>query len=106
MLKALEAAGGIIIRACESSNISRSTFYRWMDEDNDFRNEVVNVRDSMIDLAELTLKNEMEQGGKAAVTAAIYITKSRGRRFGYVDRQEIEMKEPKPPIWFDGEEKE
>ena len=56
----------IISSVCMKVNISRQTFYRWMEEDEPFRTEVtkaMNVgRDSVNDLAESQLINSIKDG--------------------------------------------
>ena len=36
ILKALEQSLGIVTVACKKANIPRSTFYKWLNEDEDF----------------------------------------------------------------------
>lgn len=56
----------IVSSVCMKINISRQTFYRWMEEDENFKSEVtkaLNVgRDSINDLAESQLINSIKDG--------------------------------------------
>ncbi len=40
MLKALESSLGVVTTACKSANIPRSTFYKWLKEDETFAEQV------------------------------------------------------------------
>ena len=43
MLKALESSLGIVTTALKSTELSRTNFYKWIKEDEDFAQEVKNV---------------------------------------------------------------
>ena len=53
-LKSLELKNGNISQACKAINISRQTFYAWS-EDEDFKIKAENVKESLLDLAESKL---------------------------------------------------
>lgn len=101
MIEALDASLGIVSHACGKANISRQTHYRWCNEDPDYKAAVLQSKRGAVDLAESTLHKAMQQGDKAAVTAAIFILKTLGKDQGYVERQEIKIDKPQPGDWFD-----
>ena len=51
-LKALKLNLGNISEGCKAINISRQTYYRWIDDDQDFESKCQNVSESLLDLAE------------------------------------------------------
>ena len=76
MLKALEEYYGIVTTACQSVGISRQTHYRWLEEDEDYKTKVQDIRNSAIDFVETKLfdciKSEKE-------TSIIFHLKTIGR---------------------------
>ena len=97
MLEALEASLGIVSTAAKKANIGRSTHYKWMDEDPDYKQAVQEVQDSVLDFAESHLYKLVKEGNPAAT---IFFLKTKGKKRGYIERQEIEVTEKKPLSWF------
>lgn len=87
MLKALEEYYGIVTTSCQSVGISRITHYRWLEEDEDYKTKVQDIKNSAIDFVESKLfdciKGEKE-------TSIIFYLKTIGKSRGYVPRQEID----------------
>ena len=87
MLKALEEYYGIVTTSCQSVGISRITHYRWLEEDEDYKSKVQDIKNSAIDFVESKLfdciKGEKE-------TSIIFYLKTIGKSRGYVPRQEID----------------
>lgn len=106
MVEALNKCCGIVSTACEKAGISRRTHYNWIEDDPEYKKAWLQSKRGAVDLAESTLHKEMKEGGKGAVTAAIFLLKTLGKDQGYIERQEVEVTEVKPPIWLDGTPKE
>lgn len=85
-LVALSNAHGIVSQAAANSGVSRSTIYRYM-EDEAFKAEVDLIRDEMVDHVEHKLVTLIDSGDTAAT---IFFMKTRGRKRGYQERQEID----------------
>ena len=86
MLKALEANLGIVTKSCEAVGISRQTHYNWMKDDNDYKKAVDELENVALDYAEGKLHNQIE---KENATAIIFYLKTKGKKRGYIERQEI-----------------
>lgn len=86
MLKALEKSLGIVTVACRNSQIPRSTFYKWLKEDEGFARDVKDIENIALDFAESQLH---EQIGNANTAATIFYLKTKGKKRGYIERQEI-----------------
>jgi len=71
MIEALEKSLGIVTSACKAVGISRETHYRWLRED----------------FAESQLHKQIKEG---EVSSTIFFLKTKGKRRGYVERQEID----------------
>jgi hypothetical protein len=108
MIEALRKHAGCVTHAAEEVGIARQTHYDYVHDDEDYKKAWIESRQGAVDLAEVTLQKAMEEGGKGAVTAAIFIAKTIGKDRGYVERQEINQTTThvNPPTWLDGEEKE
>ncbi|MCH9717479.1 MAG: hypothetical protein K0U52_10400 [Gammaproteobacteria bacterium] len=87
MLKALEEFYGIVSTASQSVGISRQTHYRWLEDDQEYKAKVQDIKNSAIDFVETKLfdciKSEKE-------TSIIFYLKTIGKSRGYVPRQEID----------------
>ncbi len=86
ILKALEKSLGIVTVACKKTEIPRSTFYKWLNEDEDFAREVKDIENNALDFAESQLHKQI---GNNNTTATIFYLKTKGKKRGYIERQEI-----------------
>jgi len=100
ILEALEMHNGIVSSACASIGLARSTYYNWLNEDAVFKAAVEEIQDVAIDFVESKLMEKIrgvQVAGKDVVydvppsdTAIIFFLKTKGRKRGYVERQEID----------------
>jgi len=97
MLDALERSLGIVSTACEKAGISRQTHYNWLKDDPEYKEAVRAIEERTIDFAESHLHALIKDKNPAAT---IFFLKTKGKNRGYVERQEIEVSEPKPLSWF------
>jgi len=86
MIAALEKSLGIVTTACKKVGIGRTTFYDWIKEDKEFAKEVNQIQDIALDFAESQLHSQIGDGSTAAT---IFYLKTKGKKRGYVERQEI-----------------
>jgi len=96
-LQGLELNLGNISAACTQANISRQTYYRWI-EDESFSELCDNIKEGLIDLAENQLLNKINKGD---ITAIIFFLKCKGKKRGYTEKQEVEISKPITDINFD-----
>ena len=89
LLSALNKNLGIVSNACEALGISRTTYYKYYNEDSEFRSEVDNVGESTLDFVESKLFELIKSGN---VASTIFFLKTKGKKRGYVEKQEIEDK--------------
>jgi hypothetical protein len=87
MIEALEKSLGIVTSACKSVDISRETHYRWLREDADYKAAVDSIGELTIDFVESQLHKQIKEGNS---TATIFFLKTKGKKRGYVERQEID----------------
>ena len=97
-LKALKLNLGNITEACKSINISRQTYYRYIEADKEFEQRCLDVGESLLDLAENRL---LEKIDKYDTTSIIFFLKTKGKKRGYIEKQEFEVIKPISEINFD-----
>lgn len=94
MLSAMEQSLGVVTSACKAVEISRDTHYRWMREDENY-NEAINSLDDMaLDFAESSLHRQIRDG---VTSATIFYLKCKGRKRGYIEKQEFDINQNKMP---------
>ena len=87
-LIAFDKNAGNISQACRAIGINRSTFYDWKGEDDAFAQAVEDIEEGLIDWGESALKNRIIAGD---TTAVIFFLKTKGKKRGYVERQEMAL---------------
>ena len=86
LLKALEQSLGVVTVACKKADIPRSTYYKWLREDEVFAREVRDIENVALDFAESQLHKQISDNSTAAT---IFYLKTKGKKRGYIERQEI-----------------
>ena len=87
LLKALQETQGLIYHACKKAgNISRSTYYRYMREDEEFAQAVEDIKEAQIDYVEGQLIKNISNGRE---TSIIFYLKSKARDRGYAEKLDI-----------------
>ena len=74
LLEALENSLGIVSTACNRTGISRSSFYKWYHEDEEFRKKVDEIDNVKLDYVETKLFKNIENE-KEKVSYSIFNTK-------------------------------
>ncbi len=97
LLDALERSLGIVSTACEKVGVDRKTHYNWLKDDPEYKEAVRAIEERTIDFAESHLHALIKDKNPAAT---IFFLKTKGKNRGYVERQEIEVSEPRPLSWF------
>lgn len=107
LLEMLLHSKGIISTACASANLDRQTFYNYKRDDPDFAAAVEEIEESAIDFVESKLLEKINGWENAVLTkegyvaydqppsdtAIIFYLKTKGKKRGYVERQEITGKD-------------
>lgn len=86
LLEALEKSLGIVTTACKQVGIDRTTFYRYIDDDEDFQMQVQDLENVALDFAESQLHQRIKSGSD---TAIIFYLKTKGKKRGYIERVEL-----------------
>ena len=86
LLKALEKSLGVVTTSCRKSGIGRTTFYDWYNNDINFKEQVDDLQNVALDFAESALHKQI---GDNSTAATIFYLKTKGKKRGYIERQEI-----------------
>ena len=102
MLAALEASMGIVTTACKNAKINRTTHYKWLKTDPDYR-EAVNELDELTkDFAESSLFRQIKEGIPAST---IFFLKTKGKSRGYAEEVKVNVENVVTAKDFEQEEK-
>lgn len=88
MIDALEKSLGVVTSACKQVGIARQTHYEWYKEDLSYQAAVDSLSDVALDFAESQLHKQIKDGNS---TATIFFLKTKGKKRGYVERQELDV---------------
>ena len=88
LLEALVKSLGIVSTACLNVGMSRTTYYKYYNEGGQFKDQVDDISNIAIDFAESKLFDLIKEGNIAAV---IFYLKTKGKKRGYIEKQEIEI---------------
>lgn len=88
MIEALEKSLGIVTTACKKVGIARDTHYRWYREDEEYKKQVDDISNVVLDFAESQLHLQIQ---KENTSATIFFLKTKGKERGYVEKKEIEI---------------
>ena len=88
LLQALENSLGIVSTACNRSGISRSSFYKWYKEDEEFRQKVDEIDNVKLDFVESKLFKNIENEKEKSI---IFYLQHKGHKRGYIQRQNINL---------------
>lgn len=86
IIQALEQSLGVVTTACKKVGVGRTQFYQWLKDDEVFRKEVEDISNIALDFAESQLHKQIGDGN---TSATIFYLKTKGKKRGYIERQEI-----------------
>lgn len=86
---------GNITASSEAAGINRCTYYEWYEKDADFRAAIDSIAESCIDFAESSLMQQIKDGNP---TSTIFYLKTKGKKRGYIETQELTGKDGKDLI--------
>ncbi len=95
MLQALENSLGVVTVACKQTDTPRSTYYKWLKEDEEFTKAVKEIENIALDFGESQLHSQMKDGN---TSATIFFLKTKGKKRGYIERQELDLSSGDEPI--------
>ena len=88
LLQNLTLAMGIVTTACKASGLDRSTFYKYYNRDAKFKKAVDDIENETLDFVETSLLKQIKSGD---TTATIFYLKTKGRKRGYTQKEELDL---------------
>lgn len=88
LIEALERSLGVVTTACKIVDCNRSTFYKYYNNDPEFKSKVDELQNMTLDFVESQLHEQIKDGN---TTATIFYLKTKGKNRGYIERREVEM---------------
>ena len=88
LLKALQKSMGIVSKACEIAKLDRGTFYNYYNDDEQFKQDVDNMQEYVLDFAESKLLENIKDKKE---TSIIFYLKTKGRKRGYIEKQDVDI---------------
>ena len=95
ILEALEKSLGVVTTAVKLVGISRSTFYKWIQEDQEFAKAVKEIENITLDFVESQLHKQIRDGN---TPSTIFYLKTKGKKRGYYEKQQLDMTTDDEPI--------
>ena len=88
LIESLENSLGIVSTACSKANISRSSFYKWYKEDEEFRKKVDEIDNVKLDFVESQLFKNIQKEKERSI---IFYLQHKGHKRGYIQKQSINL---------------
>jgi len=88
LIACMESSLGIVTTACKMCGCSRTTFYKYYNRDKKFREAIDDLQNLTLDFVESQLHEQIKEGN---TTATIFYLKTKGKKRGFIERQEIQM---------------
>lgn len=101
LLNVLEASRGSVTECCKATGVGRTTFYMWIRDNPAFTEEVLNIREGIVDWAEGKLYEAIDKGN---ITALIFFLKCHGKKRGWTEKGDLGFEEDNQPTFALSEE--
>ena len=88
LIESLENSLGIVSTACSKANISRSSFYKWYKEDEEFRKKADEIDSVKLDFVESQLFKNIQNLKEKSI---IFYLQHKGHKRGYIQKQNINL---------------
>lgn len=88
MFEALISTLGNITKSAEKAGIDRTSHYIWLDNDDNYRQAYESIDDYQVDFYETALHQLIKDKNP---TAVIFALKCKGKKRGYIERQELDI---------------
>ena len=86
-LEILRDKKGNVTISCKVANVSRGTYYKWINKDDRFKKECEGIKDETLEFVESKLMEKIEGGDLGAI---IFYLKTQGKKKGWNEKIEPE----------------
>jgi len=97
-LSALKTTLGVVTTAAQKVNMNRDSHYRWMKEDQNYKEKVIELENLALDSTESALYKNIQDGKEASI---FFHLKCKGKKRGWIERDVSEEPEANKPIIHD-----
>lgn len=85
-IEALKANLFVVQRAVEQTGIARSSHYKWLKEDEEYKREIEEIGEIQFDFVETQLLKKIKDGDSQSI---LFYLKTKGKKFGYGENLDI-----------------
>jgi hypothetical protein len=85
-IEALKANLFVVQRAVEETGIARSSHYKWLKEDEDYKREIEEIGEIQFDFVENELLKKIKEGDNQSI---LFYLKTKGKKFGYGENLDV-----------------
>lgn len=86
-LAAMQKTAGNISSACNATNLSRSWYYKEIENNPEFAEAIKDITEATGDFVETALMKQIQEGNTACI---IFFCKTKLKHRGFVERQEVD----------------
>jgi hypothetical protein len=87
LILAMEVCHGIVSDACKTVGISRVTYYDYYKNDSDFKTNIDEIENTVLDYVEGKLFKLIDKGD---IASTLFYLKTKGKGRGYVEKSEVD----------------
>jgi len=87
LVDAMQKSLGNVSQSCRIVGLSRKTYYEYYNTDNEFKASCIDCENIALDFVESQLHKQIKDG---VPSSTIFYLKTKGKRRGFVEKQEIE----------------
>lgn len=88
LILAMQESYGIVTSACLKAKCSRKTFYEYLKNDEEFKNDILDIENINLDFVESKLLSLINDENPAAI---FFYLKCKGKKRGYIERLETDI---------------
>jgi hypothetical protein len=86
ILQALEKNLGVITPALKMAGVGRSTYYKMLETDPEFKAKINELKEIALDYAETSLFKQIKNG---TPSSTMFYLKTKGKHRGYIEQQDV-----------------
>ena len=87
MVLAMVKHDGNITQSCKEIGLDRSTHYKWLETDEEYKRQIEEIPEMFLDEAEMILREKIREKETVSV---LFFLKTQGKKRGYVERTETD----------------
>lgn len=92
-LIALENTLGIVSTACNQIGINKKRYYRWLEQDPEFKRDVMEITETAIDYVETQLYKQIQEGN---TQATMFFLRTKAKHRGYSEQPLVAIGQMEP----------